>query len=114
VHNGLARLLAKSRLKVLAIMQRQKISRHGLSSVLVYPLEDLVSGRIAQSRKEGHELARNGSASLVLENDLVELARIGDLGRVSVASSKYEEDKEYWVVYLALVAHQSLRNRVDL
>lgn len=41
VQDGLARLLAESILKVRSVVLRQVVARHGLATVLVYPLQDL-------------------------------------------------------------------------
>ena len=73
VHDGLARLLAKSILKVLAVVSPEEVARHRLAAVLVHALEDLVPGRIPQPREERHELPPRRRRGLVLEDDLVEL-----------------------------------------
>ena len=90
MHDGLARLLAKGRLKILAVVLGEHVARHGLAAILVYPLQDLVAGGVAQAGEEGEELAAKGGGGLVLEDDLVELAGVGDLwgsGPCSVARS---------------------------
>ena len=79
MHDGLARLLAERPLKVLAVVLREIVARHGLTAILVYPLQDLVTGGVAQAGEQREELAADGRAGLVLEDDLVELAGAGDL-----------------------------------
>lgn len=49
VHNSLARLLAKSGLKILSIVLAQEVARNGLPAILVYSLEHLVAGGVAQT-----------------------------------------------------------------
>lgn len=41
MHDGLARLLAKRRLEVAAVVLREVVPRDGLATVLVHPLENL-------------------------------------------------------------------------
>ena len=79
VHNGLASLLAKGILEVGTIVLGQEITGDGLTTVLVDSLEDLVTGCIAQTGEEREELAADGRIGSVLEDDLVQLAGIGDL-----------------------------------
>lgn len=49
MHDGLASLLAKCRLEVLAIVGVQVIARDRLTTVLVDSLKNLVSGSVAQT-----------------------------------------------------------------
>lgn len=79
VHDGLASLLAKGSLKVLAIVDAEPVAGDGLTTVLVYTLKDLVAGGVAQTGEEGDELAADGGGGLVLEDDLVQFASVGDL-----------------------------------
>lgn len=61
-------------------MLGQEITDHGLTAILVHSLEDLVPRRVAQAGEQRDELAGEGSGSLVLEDDLVQLAGTRDLG----------------------------------
>lgn len=79
MHNGLAGLLSESLLEVLAVMLGKEISGNRLSTILVNSLKNLVTGSVTQTREQGEELAPSRSAGLVLEDDLVQLASIGDL-----------------------------------
>lgn len=97
VHNGLASLLAKGLLKVLSVVGSEEVSCHGLTAILVYPLEDLrflwlekksssspfaypssckerriahlVARRIAETGEEREELGPNSRSGLLLEDD---------------------------------------------
>lgn len=79
MHDGLAGLLAKGILKVLAVVLAQEVARNGLATVLVYSLQDFVSGGIAQTWEQRHKLSSKGRRGLVLEDDLVQLAGGGNL-----------------------------------
>ena len=79
MHDGLASLLSESRLEILAVVLAEIVARHGLAAILVYSLEDLVARGIAKAGEQRDELAANGGTSLVLEDDLVELAGTGNL-----------------------------------
>lgn len=79
MHDSLASLLAKRILKVLAVVHAEPVTGDRLTSILVYALEDLVAGSVAKTGEEGEELATDGRRGLVLEDDLVELANIGNL-----------------------------------
>jgi len=92
MHNGLAALLAKCALKVLAIVCCEVVAGNWLPTILVYSLRDFVASGVSETGKEGEELGTEGSGGLVLEDDRVELGTVGNLG---------------------LVAHQALGNRVD-
>lgn len=81
VHDGLARLLAKSVLKVLAVVGAEEVTGDGLTAVLVDALENLVAGGVAETGEERDEFATEGGLGLVLEDDLVKLGGVGDLGR---------------------------------
>lgn len=114
VHNGLASLLAKGILEVGTIVLGQEITGNGLTTVLVDSLEDLVTGRVSQTREQRDELSSDGSGGLVLENDLVQLAGTGDLEVGISITCPCAEIETGVASYTALVAHQSLRNGVDL
>lgn len=49
MHDSLARLLAKSILKVFSVVLAQVVARNGLSAILIYSLEHLVAGGVAQA-----------------------------------------------------------------
>lgn len=82
VHDGLASLFAKSRLKVLSIVFGQIVACNRLTAILVNSLKDLVTGCVTETWEQRDELSTQRSASLVLENNLVQLARTGNLGVV--------------------------------
>lgn len=79
VQDGLACLLAESALEVFAIVGGQVVTRDGLTAVLVDSLRNLVSGSISQTREQGEELSSNRGSGMVLENDLVKFADVGNL-----------------------------------
>lgn len=79
MHDGLASLLSECRLEILSVVLGEKVARHGLAAILVYSLEDLVARGIAQAGEQRDELPANGGTGPVLEDDLVELAGIGNL-----------------------------------
>lgn len=83
VHNGLASLLSKSALKVLAIVGSQVVAGNGLTAILVYSLRDLVAGGVTQTGEEGEELLADGGGGLVLEDDGVELRHTRDSAGVA-------------------------------
>lgn len=112
MHDSLASLLSESLLKVLAVVLGEVVSRDGLSTILVDSLEDLVTGGVTQTGEQREELASNSGAGLVLEDDLVQLAGVGDLRYCSAIRSSRNSPRGR--SYLGLVAHQSLRNGVDL
>lgn len=85
VHDSLACLLSKSCLEVLAIMLTQEVPCYRLAAILVDSLEDLVTRSIAQAREEGEELPSEWRASLVFEDDLVQVAHTADLWHRSVS-----------------------------
>lgn len=62
-------------------MLRQVVARNWLPSILVYSLQNLVSGSIAQAGEKRNEFAANWCCSLIFEDDLVELGGIGNLWR---------------------------------
>lgn len=115
MHNGLASLLAEGILKVGAIVLAQEVSRNRLTTVLVDSLKDLVASGVSQTREQGNKLPAGGCAGLVLEDDLVQLASIGNLEVCwsMDCSLGLTRDLRY-SPYTRLVAHQSLRNGVDL
>ena len=61
VQDGLASLLAERSLKVLSIVFCEVVARNRLPTILVYPLENLVAGGVAQTREQRDELATKGS-----------------------------------------------------
>ena len=79
VHDGLARLLAEGALKVLAVVGVEVVARHGLATVLVHALQHLVASGVPEAGEQRDELPPDRRASLVLEDDGVELRRVGDL-----------------------------------
>lgn len=79
MENSLAGLLAKGRLKVLAVALREEIASHRLATVLVDALQNFVAGSIAEAGEKGDELAAKGRAGVLLENNLVQFASIGKL-----------------------------------
>lgn len=99
MQNGLAGLLAESILKVLAVVGGEEVPGDGLTTVLVYSLQnlagqsislsfvgrwasdrsDLVTRGVTETGEEGEELGANGGRGLLLEDDLVELGGTGDL-----------------------------------
>jgi len=79
VHNRLAGLLAERSLKVLGVVGAEKVAGDGLAAVLVYPLQDLVAGGVAQAREERDKLAAEAGVGLILEDDGVELTEGSDL-----------------------------------
>lgn len=79
VHDGLARLLAKRRLKVLAVVRVEVVARDGLAAVLVHTLQHLVAGGVPETGEQRDELPPERRAGLVLEDDRVELRQAGDL-----------------------------------
>lgn len=81
MHNSLAGLGTEGLLKVLAVVLGEVVAGNGLATVLVYPLEDLVTRSVAETGEERDELAAKGSGGLVLEDDLVELSIVDDLER---------------------------------
>lgn len=115
MHNGLATLLAKSALKVLAVVCREVVAGNWLSAILVYSLRNLVASGVTETGKEGEELGARGGSGLVLEDDRVELGTVGDL-QVEGVSGALDMNTQWRVCkpYLGLVAHQALGNRVDL
>lgn len=134
VHNSLARFLAKRILKVLAVVLAQEVARHGLAAVLVYPLQHLVAGRVPEAGEERDELLADGRGGLVLEDDRVELREAGDLfiffprARSACFSSSpfaafnlprgpfppFPRGNVRTPTHLRLIAHQPLRNGIDL
>lgn len=87
MHDGLASLLAKGSFKVLSIVLGQEVAGDRLSTVLVDSLKDLVAGGVTQTGEKGNKFAAKGCAGLVLEDDLVQLARICDLKSYSVSAT---------------------------
>lgn len=79
MQNSLAGLLSESLLKVPAIVLGEEVSGHGLSTILVNSLEDLVTGGVSQTGEQREELATDAGTGLVLEDNLVQLAGAGDL-----------------------------------
>lgn len=82
VHDGLASLLAEGVLEVLTIVFTEEVSGHGLTSVLVDSLQDLVAGGISQTGEQGDELLAGRHRGLVLEDDGVQLAGACDLWHI--------------------------------
>lgn len=85
MHDSLASLLSESRLKVVTVVLGQEVTGNGLPAILVHPLEDLVSCGVAQTGEQREELAGDGSAGCVLEDDLVQLAGARNLRRPCLA-----------------------------
>lgn len=79
MHDGLASLLAEGILKILAIVLVQEVSGNGLSTVLVDSLKHLVAGGVAQTGEQGDELLSGRGGGRIPEDDLVQLAGIGNL-----------------------------------
>jgi hypothetical protein len=79
VHDGLSSLLAEGVLKLGAVVLTKIIASNGLTTILVYALEDFVSGGISQTREERDELLPNRSMGLILENYGVEFIDAVDL-----------------------------------
>jgi hypothetical protein len=59
----------------------EEVAGHGLATVLVYPLQHLVAGGVAETREQRDELPPDRGAGLVLEDDGVELREGADLYR---------------------------------
>ena len=114
VHDSLARLLAECPLKVLGVVLGQEITGHGLTAILVHSLEDLVPRGVAQTWEQGDELAAGGSGGLVLEDDLVQLAGTGDLRKYGSDGGSSHVGVLPRTPYPGLVAHQPLRNGINL
>lgn len=113
VHNSLSGLLAKGRLKVLAIVLTKEIAGNGLTTILVDSLKDLVAGSIAQTGEQRDELAADGGRSVLPEDDLVQLARVGNLRRVTVSDATVRRNTGNRT-YSGLVAHKTLGNGINL
>lgn len=79
VHDSLARLLAECRLEIFAVVLAEIVTRHRLTAILVDSLKDLVTGGVAQTGEQRNKLSPQRSASLVLEDDLVQLTRVANL-----------------------------------
>lgn len=79
MHDGLASLLAEGILKILAVVLAQEVAGNGLSTILVDSLEHLVAGGVAQTGEQGDELLSGRGGGRILEDDLVQLAGIGNL-----------------------------------
>jgi hypothetical protein len=58
---------------------REVITGNRLTTVLVYSLENLVTGGVSQTREQRDKLSSDGSSGLVLEDNLVQLGGAGDL-----------------------------------
>lgn len=54
-----------------------------MTAILVYSLQNLVTGRVAETGEEGEKLPAERLGRLVLEDDLVELGKTGHLMTVS-------------------------------
>lgn len=79
MQNGLAGLLAKGRLEILAIVLCEEITGHGLATILVNSLENLVTRGISQTREKRDKLSRKRGSGLLLEDNLVQLSCASDL-----------------------------------
>lgn len=120
VHDGLARLLAKGILELVAVVRAQVVARHRLAAVLVYPLQHLVAGGIPETGEQRDELPPERRRGRVLEDDGVELRSPGDLYSRAIASQPAAFPSSpgggggVGVAHLGLIAHQPLRNGIDL
>lgn len=74
MHHRLAIPSAKSLIERRAVVIGKVISHEGLAAVLVYPLQDLVGGGVAEAGEEGEEALEDGVAGVGFEDDGVELA----------------------------------------
>lgn len=79
VHDGLSGLLAEYVLELGAVVLAEEVPGNGLATVLVYPLQNLVSGGVSQTGEEGDELLAGAGVGLVAEDDGVELLEVVDL-----------------------------------
>lgn len=79
MHDSLARFLAEGTFEILAVVCVEVVAGNRLAAILVYPLGDLVSGSVSETGEKREELGTGSSASLVLEDDRVELRRPRDL-----------------------------------
>jgi hypothetical protein len=79
VHDGLSGLLAEHVLELGAVVLTEEVPGNGLTTVLVYPLQNLVSGGVSQTGEEGDELLGGAGVGLVAEDDGVELLEVVDL-----------------------------------
>lgn len=116
MHDSLARLLAERRLEILAIVRREVVAGNGLAAVLVDALQNLVARGIAQAGEERDKLAAGRSTGCVPEDDLVQLTSTRDLPTLSELSTISDSDGQGTIVaaHLRLVAHQALRDRINL
>jgi uncharacterized protein YbjQ (UPF0145 family) len=114
VHDGFAGLLAEGVLKVCPIVFGEIITSNRLATVLVDTLEDLVAGGVSQAREERNELSSEGSGGLILKDNLIQLAGAGNLQAQTINVLSNGMNQERWVAYTSLIAHQSLRDGVDL
>lgn len=73
MHNRLSIPAAKRRVKVVPEVLGEKITREGLAAILVYALQDLVCGGVAEAGKEREEAGGDGGVCSFAEDDLVEL-----------------------------------------
>jgi hypothetical protein len=89
VHDGLSSLLAEGLLELGAVVLAKVVASNGLTTILVYALEDLVSGGVAQTGEERDKLLANGSIGLVLEDDGVEFLEVVDLRVVFGVSGRF-------------------------
>ena len=85
---SLSGLFAKRRLEVGSIVLGQVVAGYRLATVLVYPLQNLVSCRISQTGKQRNELLAGARIGFILEDNGVELGNVVDLdgkARLAVA-----------------------------
>jgi hypothetical protein len=73
VHDRLSGLLSKCLLEIGPVVLCEVIARNRLTAVLVYPLQNLVSGGISQAREERDELLAGTGIGFVPEDDGIEL-----------------------------------------
>lgn len=112
MHNSLAVTLSESVVELVAVRLGQEVTGERLTTILVNTLEDLscsqivsalrsqsrgsysslarvtnlVTSSVAQTGEERGELATSGGLGVLLEDNLVELAGVGDLWSIFVSN----------------------------
>lgn len=116
MHDRLARLLAERALKVLAVVSREVVARHGLAAIFVYPLQHLVAGGVPETGEQRDKLPPEWRGGLVLEDDSGELREGADLLQRSgsVTRSPFWCLMCFGVAHLSLIAHETLRDGINL
>lgn len=79
VHDGLAVALAECAVEAVTVVVREVVPYKGLSAKLVYSLEHLVCGSVAETGEERKETTTDRGVGRVPEDDLVKMRCVFNL-----------------------------------